>query len=275
VTALHPDIERVALLGWHLYPASRSITKKACFRGATDRATCHLDTLESWAKQFPNCNWRVVCGPSRIWGLDLDSKETHEHDGVRAFTDLVKIHGPLPPRPQLRSGGGGLALFFNHTNERITGKTNYPAPGIDPRRERLSQTVPPSIHATTGKPYLWLVAPWEIAPPIAPAWLLRLVQPPPEPEHRAPEVNTTDGARYRLYRAATAVAQAGQGERNDVLNRRSYQVGRMLAAGLLGEQEAIEALYAAARTAGLDHNEAKNTIRSGINSGMRRGADGR
>jgi hypothetical protein len=67
-----------------------------------------------------------------------------------------------------------------------------------------------------------------------------------------------------------AVAQAGLGERNNILNRRSYQIGRLIGDGLLGEQEAIEALYAAGRSAGLDHAETKATIRSGISSGVRR-----
>src|SRR6185503_9603785 len=109
--------------------------------------------------------------------------------------------------------------------------------GIDPRRGRLSVTIPPSIHITTKQPYRWLHAPWDIAPPVAPAWLVKLVEEPPEPAPPRQTVDTTDAARNRLYRAATAVAQAGQGGRNETLNRRSYQIGRMLAEGLLAEQE--------------------------------------
>jgi hypothetical protein len=43
----------------------------------------------------------------------------------------------------------------------------------------------------------------------------------------------------------------------------------MIGAGLLGEMEAVEALYGAARQAGLDHVETRDTIRSGISSGRR------
>lgn len=272
--SLHPDIERVALLGWHLYPASNR-SRKGCFKSATDAATCDLDQLERWQHEYPGCNWRVVCGPSRIWGLDVDAPTTHAADGITALADIVRSNGPLPRRPQLRSGGGGLALFFRHNGETITGKTGHPARGIDPRRGRLSQTIPPSIHIATRKPYRWIDAPWDVPPPLGPAWLLRLLQPPQEPAYQRPTIDTTDAARNRLYRAATAVAQCGEGQRNDVLNRRAFQVGSMMADGLLGEQEAIEALYSAARVAGLDHGEAKATIRSGINSGLRRGGRGR
>lgn len=271
---LHPDIERVALLGWHLYPCSTR-SRAGCFKAATDAATCDLDQLEQWSRAYPRCNWRVICGPSRIWGLDVDIPSIdHAADGVTAMKALVEVHGALPPRPMTRSGGGGYAMFFEHRGERIVGKTGHPYPGIDPRRGRLSVTIPPSIHITTKLPYRWLNAPWEVTPPVAPAWLVKLVEEPPEPAQPRQPVDTTDVARNRLYRAAIAVAQAGTGARNETLNRRAYQVGRMLADGLLLEQEAVEALYAAARAAGLDHNEARGTIKSGINSGRRRGASG-
>ena len=269
--SLPPDIERVALLGWRLYPCSNR-SKKGCFSGAHRAATHDLDQLTIWSRQYPRCNWRVVMQGSGIWALDLDVPGAdHKADGIAAVTELVRANGLLPPRPTTRSGGGGMAIFFKHTNERIIGKTGTPAPGIDPRRGMLSVTIPPSVHVTTHRPYRWIVPPWEVAPPSAPSWLVKLVEEPAQPQYSHRTVDTADAARNRLYRAASAVAQSGAGARNDTLNRRSYQVGCMLAEGLLGEQEAIEALYAAARTAGLDHAEAKATIRSGINSGLRRG----
>lgn len=139
---LHPDIERVALLGWHLYPTSMR-TKAACLRGATDAATCDLDQIERWSREFPGCNWRVVFGPSGLWGLDCDVPPGHAHDGIANLNALVKLHGPLPARPQARSGGGGLALFFRNDGEPIIGEAGHPALGIDPRRGRQSQTIPP------------------------------------------------------------------------------------------------------------------------------------
>src|SRR6185503_2561484 len=143
---LHPDIERVALLGWYLYPSSNR-TKAGCFKRATDAATCDLNQLALWSREFPRCNWRVVLGPSRVWGLDIDSPSAdHTADGITAMKALVNVHGPIPDRPMTRSGGGGYAMFFKHDGERIVGKTGTPYPGIDPRRGRLSVTIPPSIH---------------------------------------------------------------------------------------------------------------------------------
>ena len=164
-----------------------------------------------------------------------------------------------------------MGIFFKFNGERIVGKTNYPAPGIDPRRGNLSQTIPPSVHITTGKPYEWLNPPWITAPPTAPTWLLKLLEPPPEPEYKPAPIDTTDAARRQLYKACMAVVQSTNGARNDTLNRRAFQVGCMMSDGLLGEQEAIEALYGAARHAGLEHHEARATIISGLTSGMKRG----
>lgn len=261
---LHPDIERVALLGWHVYPAGRR-SKAGCFKDATSAASCDLDLLDRWAVEYRQPNWRIVFGPSGVWGLDVDVPPGHAHDGIANLRALVDLHGPLPERPTLRSGGGGLALFFRHDGERIVGKGGLPAPGIDPRRGRQSQMLPPSIHIVTGVPYRWLVPPWEVSPPVAPVWLLDLLRPAPQPGYRQ-SIDTTDRARQRLYRAAAAIIQAPPGSRNDTLNRRSYLVGRLIGAGMLGEQEAVEQLYGAAIAAGLDHHEVKNTIRSGINS---------
>lgn len=263
---LPPDIERCALLGWRLYPAS-SRDRRACFKGATDAATCDLNVLARWAQEFPRCNWRVVMSGSGIWALDLDSTETHAHDGIAAFRDLVKLHGPIPPRPMARTGGNGLVLFFRHTSEKLIGDGGHPAPGIDPRRGRQSQTIPPSRHTATGRPYRWLTAPWDTSPPKAPEWLLGLLRPVETPKRRIPLVVTTDAARRQLYQAGYAVAHSVPGVRNDVLNRRAFQIGKLIASGLLGETEAVSVLHAAALHAGLDHIEARATIRSGLQSG--------
>lgn len=265
--AVPPEIERVALLGWHVFPCSAS-SRAASFKGAHHQATDDLNQLTRWAREYPRCNWRVMFGKSGLWGLDLDvPSETHRYNGIQSLADLVKLYGPIPPRPQARSGGGGLGLFFRYAGERIVGEGNKPAPGIDPRRGAQSQTIPPSVHIVTHHLYRWVNPPWEIAPPIGPGWLLRLLEPPPEPVWRRTEVDTTDAARRKLYQAAMAVMDAQAGARNDTLNRRSYQVGRLIGAGLLAENEAVDALYGAARSAGLDHAEVRETIRSGIRSG--------
>jgi Bifunctional DNA primase/polymerase, N-terminal len=127
---LHPDIERLALLGWRLHPASGR-TRAACFSNASTLATSDLDQLGRWSREFSRCGWRVVMEGSGIWALDVDVPGArHKHDGVAALQELIATHGPLPRRPTTRSGGGGLALFFRHEGEAIVGKGGHPALGM-------------------------------------------------------------------------------------------------------------------------------------------------
>ena len=273
MTALPDSIERCALLGWRMHPSSRH-SRAACFKGAADAATHDLDQLAAWAREYPDCNWRVIMEGSGIWALDVDAPgEDHGGDGITAMKSLVAANAPLAPRPMTRSGGGGYAIFFKHQGEPISGRTGTPAPGLDPRRGRLSVTLPPSIHHRTAKPYVWVIAPWDVDPPTAPAWLLDAVKPPPPPpvpaqtERRA---NTTTVARKALWKAIDKVHGAQSGGRNDTLNRQSYRVARFVAAGLLGETEAQEALYSAGRQIGLTHPEIKATIESAFRSGYQK-----
>ena len=264
---IHPDIERVALLGWHVYPASRR-TKAACIKDPTWRASADLEQIDRWHHEFPGCNWRVVFGPSRIWGLDCDVPPGHAHDGVANLKALSEAHGGLPPRPIERTGGGGLALFFKHNGEKIIGDSGHPAEGIDPRRGAQSQMIPPSFHIRTGAAYRWVVPPWEVSPPDAPGWLLGRVRPPTLPPLKRAVADCTDRARQRLYRAAQKVALAAPGHRNDTLNRQAYFVGRLVGAGMVGSLEAAESLIGAGLTAGMDRAEVQATVRSGLKSGL-------
>jgi hypothetical protein len=276
VIRLHPDLERLALLGWRLHPSSQ-LSRAACFRDAVNLSTCDLEQLTRWAAEYAGCNWRVVMEGSGLWALDVDAPGgNHDADGIKALADLVAVHGPIPPRPMTRSGGGRLALFFQHRGEPIAGATGTPAPGIDPRRGRLTVTIPPSVHIRTKKPYCWITPPWELAAPAAPAWLLRLVAPPPEPVRAAPRRFTCGDQRGRPYalgalrRAVEQVATAPDGSRNDILHRAAWSVTRFVAEGLPQPSEIADTLARAAIVAGLDSRETARTLASALAAGTRR-----
>lgn len=264
------EIERIALLGWRVYPASRT-TRAACFKGATDAATCDLDTIDQWVRHFPQCNWRIVFKGSGIWGFDIDVPSAdHAHDGVAAMAALVQVHGPLPAHPETRSGGGGAAIFFKWSGERIVGDSNKPYPGLDPRRGRQSLTIPPSIHTTTKLPYSWITPPWEVSPPPAPKWLLQLVELPPERLIGSPALERgSDRRNYAvaaLHNATRRVATAQTGARNVTLNRECWSVSKFLSDGALTETEIRDCMIAAARAANVPIREACLTIDSAIRS---------
>jgi hypothetical protein len=272
MSALPDDIERLALVGWRLQPAS-SRSRAACLKEASTLATCDLDKLSAWAREFPNCNWRVVMEGSGIWALDVDVPSSdHAADGVTALAGLVHHYGPIPPRPMTRSGGGGVALFFRHRGEHIHGRTGWPAPGLDPRRGRLSVTVPPSRHHRTGRLYRWIVPPWQCDPPDAPQWLLRVVAPPPEPVWPARNIIRGQSDLRRAYveaalrRAVERVATAREGHRNDTLNASAFGLTRFISAGDLAPAEIADALAVAARYAGMLFREVQATLASALSA---------
>jgi Bifunctional DNA primase/polymerase, N-terminal len=160
---LDPDIERLAMLGWRLYPSTRS--RKGMFKGYVRAATADLSTLDEWSRKYPGCNWSVIPQGSGIWALDVDvPSPDHVADGVAALRELCARHGDLPRRPHGRSGGDGHLLVFRDAGHPIRTKTGTPVPGIDPRAGRVPFTVAPSIHHRGGR-YRWVVPPWDNACP--------------------------------------------------------------------------------------------------------------
>jgi hypothetical protein len=266
---LHPDVARLASLGWRLYPAARR--RAAKFGGYLDAATADLDTLERWSREYPGCNWGVVPAGSGVWALDVDTPSPdHDADGVAALRALCAMHGPLPPRPYGRSGGGGYLLVFRDAGHPIRAKTGTPAPGLDPKAGRNAFTVAPSRHRRGGR-YRWVVAPWELEPPVAPDWLLQALRPPPAPPlPERPFFLTGDRALRRLDRACQAVVCAAPGTRNATLNRQAFAASGLVAAGALDHSTAVHGLYRAGRHAGLPDAECRATIRSGLQAGLRR-----
>lgn len=265
---LHADIERVALLGWRCVPVTRQ--RSGYWKGYLNDATTDLDTLARWHREYPRANWSVIPEGSGVWALDVDVPSAdHAADGMAWLARMVERHGQLPRGPHGRSGGGGHLLVFRDAGRAIKCQSGWPAPGIDPRARRVQFTIAPSIHRN-GKPYRWAVAPWDAAPPVAPAWLLAAVAPPPaKPAPKRPRIPTTDAARRALARSLDAIAAAGAGTRNATLNRHAFMAARWIAAGLLDEAEAVAALYAAGRAAGLPDPEVRGTIKSGCLSGLR------
>ena len=269
-----PDIERLALLGWRLYPASQ-FSRAACIKNFTTLATHDLGQLERWSHEFPNCNWGIVMAGSGAWALDVDVPgPDHDADGVKALADLTAKHGPLPLSPMTRSGGGGLVLFFRDNGAPISGRSGTPAPGLDPRRGRLPLIVPPSIHHRSRRPYRWIVPPWELSPPAAPEWLMRLVAPPPVrvmPDNPPRLPDAPEGRRRyavaALRHASGRVAGAPQGTRNDTLNAEIFALMKFQAEGVLHESEIANAMAYAGGQAGLLPPEVKATLASALKAG--------
>jgi hypothetical protein len=108
--------------------------------------------------------------------------------------------------------------------------------------------------------------------PEVPAGLRRLLAPPPVPRTTLPPPPTATGrgggyGRAALVRERAAVATAQPGRRNATLNRAAFNLGQLVAAGLVEVEQVRAVLLAAAVEAGNHEAKARATIESGLRGG--------
>jgi hypothetical protein len=113
-----------------------------------------------------------------IFVLDVDVGPGK--DGDDSLRALQMAHGDLLDTAEVRTGGGGLHLYFRAPKGvAIRNSARQLGPGLDIRGEGGFVVAPPSVHAS-GQPYVWS---WTntLAEGIAdaPAWLLDLVRAEP------------------------------------------------------------------------------------------------
>lgn len=96
-----------------------------------------------------------------------------------------------------------------------------------------------------------------------------------ERPRQSPKRVKRDGTRERRYALAAlegeanTVRSAGKGTRNATLNKAAFNLGGYIAAELLTDAEVFDALFDAARDAGLGESEIKATIASGFSAGKK------
>ena len=83
------------------------------------------------------------------------------------------------------------------------------------------------------------------------------------------EARTRRYAEAALDKEAHALRSAPTGNRNEQLNRSSFNMGQFVAAGVLSEGEVVRALSTAAMNAGLELEEIRATIISGLEAGAK------
>jgi Bifunctional DNA primase/polymerase, N-terminal len=214
-----------------------------------------------WWRRWPDANLGLATG-RRFDVLDLDGNQ-----GVEALRAALSIAPAEHPGPVARTGGGGWHLLYAPTG---LGNRVGLLPGMDWRGRGGLIVAPPSEHAS-GRRYRW-VRPLTAALPEVPAGLRRLLAPPATPRTTLPPAPTPARRRGGYGRAAlareqAAVAAAPIGRRNVTLNRAAFNLGQLVAAGLLDPDEVWAVLLAAALEAGNPEAKARATITSGLAGG--------
>jgi predicted XRE-type DNA-binding protein len=151
----------LAQLGWSVLPlAPNSKHPLARWRSLQQRQLGESEIVQIF-EQNPNANVGVVTGRvSNLLVLDADAPDAIKKWGV-----------PVTP---ISETARGRHYYFQLPDVRIRSATGL-ADGLDVRAEGGYVVAPPSVHPT-GKPYEWVIPPFEADPAPPPAWLLEMLR---------------------------------------------------------------------------------------------------
>ncbi|MGW1722327.1 bifunctional DNA primase/polymerase [Streptomyces sp. NPDC002306] len=275
--------------GWHVFPL-RPGTKRpalhgeaACTRtGACEaghrkweqRATTNPDRIRATWSRGP-FNVGIATGPSGLLVVDLDMPKDNSNadapSGAATFGALCERTGqPVPATYRTRTASGGEHLFFAAPESARLGNTaGSLAPLVDTRG--WGGYVVAAGSTTPAGPY---TVNDDTTPAELPAWLLRLLESPPAPQPAAPfawpTISGSRAAIAALERECRAVLGSPEGAGNITLNRSAFKVGRFVAWGDLPRQVVEEAFQAVGESRGLTVAECRATIRSALDSSLRK-----
>ena len=249
--------EQALAIRWPCFPCDgekRPIVKSGFKAASSDRKRIWDMFCQPGAEMIG-----VPTGPvSGVVVVDIDVRDGQPGE---VWLEANRYRLPATRTHMTRSGGQHL-LFRQPANANVRNSAGKIAPGVDVRGDGGYIIIPPS----PGYVVLEHRSPAEM-----PDWLLTLVMPkaPPVQVLRAPLPPNPDRAARTLHRAVLAVAGAGEGGRNDTLNRQTFILATRVAAGLLARDTVMSELYAAALQAGLTDLEIRKTLESGFSAGLR------
>ena len=237
----------------------------------TERERETRDEAVSWANQT-NVGIRTGKQSGGLIVIDIDRG-----------ADLSSLD--LPDTVTVITGNGGLHLYYR-SDQELGNSVGKLADKVDVRGSGGQVVAVGSVHPETKKVYRYAhdLSPAETNVQPLPAWVSdSLGKTAPSAANR-PRESASNGrsvprqgldtprsngyASAALSYEAELVANAGEGERNDKLNRASFSMGTLIASGQLTQAEVESVLEDAAAQSGLSLVEIRQTIKSGIEAGM-------
>ncbi|MEV6890775.1 bifunctional DNA primase/polymerase [Kribbella sp. NPDC051137] len=191
------------------------------------------------------------------------------HGGGVSLAELV-AHELVPRTLWVRTGSGGVHLYYRHPGREIGSRPMPGRAGIDVKADGGYVVLPPSIHHRTHQPYQWgdgLCEPSEMPPPLIESCL------PPTPAESttrpAGPIRTTraggiSNPHSLLTSTLNAVRNAPEGKRRTTLYGAARGVARMVAAGAISRDDAIAALT----DVGQQVEQTARDIRAAISGGF-------
>lgn len=283
MTELSEAALRYAACGWRVFPlhgfvngsctcgrpSCSSPGKHPLVRRGLYEASTDARVIKEWWRRWRSANVGVATGAvSQIAVIDVDLPAA-----LASLDRLVDVK--LPVTMTGLTGGGGLHLVYRCDDEDLGNSAGRlpgldgDLPGIDLRANGGYVVASPSTHASGGR-YAWLRTEVPIAP--VPEWLKQPVR-----TYVAPDVTGVvefegDGTPYGLavLRDELDRLRAAQvGARNHQLNRSAFSLAQLVAGGELLEGPARSAVLGVALAIGLDEPEARQTIDSAFDAGLR------
>ncbi|MDK7338777.1 bifunctional DNA primase/polymerase [Pauljensenia sp. UMB0895] len=142
--------------GWQVLPCKWTGTtaKAPLIAGGYRSATTDPDTIRRWWQHWPLALVGLV-PPRGLVALDIDPRNGGT---LQALEDLNGR--PLPETAYVRTGSGGLHLYYRTGLDRMTGhlrgQNGTALAGIDVKHGGTGYLIaPPSLHPETGKAYEW------------------------------------------------------------------------------------------------------------------------
>jgi len=242
--------------GWPVFPLKPGEKVPAVAHGVKE-ATTDLDQVSAWWTRMPDANIGMACGePSGVWVLDVDGEEGHD--------TLINLGHGYPATLTQYTPSGGLHFLFRHL-PGLGNTASSIGPKLDSRGDGGYIVVAPS--QVGGREYRWA---GKAVPSAIPGWLVVLVRKPlPKPRRPIAAAERSAYAQKALTLACDRVASAGEGMRNDTLNREGFSLGTLVGAGMLGEQDVVGHLLEAALACGLSESEARRTLERAVPDGAR------
>lgn len=153
---------------WALYYASLGLavvpitagTKHPPMKAWQKEATQDPEKIRQWWSRWPDSGVGVVTG-EKSGGLAVIDLDEHPEDGRRGVELLQtweKENGRLPETWTATTGSGGRHLFYKLQGSMKRQQHLYDNQ-VDFQTDGALVILPPTIHAKTGRPYKWDIAP--------------------------------------------------------------------------------------------------------------------
>lgn len=115
--------------GYYLIPVRRSSDPKkdkaALLSNWPDLASRDPEQIAVWEKQFPGCNWGIVCKNCIVFDLDriVNGRTLTEAELLRNWCDLTEDY--MLQYPIVVTGNGGRHYYFRRPDEKIKAQTKF------------------------------------------------------------------------------------------------------------------------------------------------------